>query len=312
MKLNKKLKILIGILSLLIIVFAVSTIMDSKKSKSTFKSTLIDVDTNNVSKIYIKSKTAPTGFPLEKTNSTWTVKADDKSYPADAGLIKNIIQQLDLVKTKRVVSKTSDKWGEYEVNDSLGTFVSVYENGTLTANIIVGKFTFTQSQNPYQRQPNIFSHIRLMDENEVYLVDGMLSMSFNRPANDYRDASICKVNTGDITSIEYIYPADSSFTLSKNNNLWEINGQACDSTKAANFINTLANKSHRNYSTASIDGKESNYTMVISGNNMQAITIKAFASENEVAIGSSANEGTVFAFNIDDFKQLFKSKDMFY
>lgn len=312
MKHNKGLKILISIFVVLAIILVITTIVDSKKKRATFKSVLIDTDTTSISKIYIQSKTAPDGYELMKKDSAWYVSVENKEYPVEQRTMANILQQLDLVKTKRVAAKSKDKWSEYEVTDSLGTFVTIYENGTVVSNFVVGKFSFTQSQNPYQRQPDVHSYIRLLDENEVYLVDGMLSMTFNRRAQDFRNPQIIGCNKASITKVSFNYQTDSSFVLVKENDAWMVNGTPADSLKTETFLNKLSNKSHRNYYNADLANKTPDYSITVSGNSMSDITIDAFViNENETAIVSSQNKGNVFSFSIADFKQLFVGSSEF-
>lgn len=309
---NNKLKILIAVFLVLAIGLTVSMIVDSKSKKATFKSELIDIDTNSVSKIAIKSKAAPEGFELIKQDEKWFVKVKDKQFPADDRLIKGIVQQLDLVKTKRVASKSKDKWTEYEVSDSLGSFITIYEGNSVTADFIAGKFSFTQSQNPYQRQPDIHSYIRLAGENETYLTDGMFSMMFNRDANSFRNSTLVGCKKDDISRISFMYPADSSFVLEKADNKWKVNGTPADSAKTAQFVNDLCFRSIRNYSTQDSPVGNANYTITIEGTNMQAITLKAFAvNENEYMLTSSQNEGTTFALSKTDLIQMFKGGSFF-
>lgn len=312
MKNNKKLKILVSLFGLLIVLYVVHLIIESNSTKATFKSVLVDVDTATVNAIEIQPKGEAQPFKLAKESDIWKVIIGDKSYPADNNAVKNFLQLTDLIKTKRVVSKTDEKWKEYEVNDSLGNFIKIYDAGELVADFIVGKFSFTQSQNPYQRQPNVYSYIRLNNEDEVYMVDGMLSMSVAGDATGFRDGTLSKCNKNDLNKISFSYPADSSFIMTKNGDFWEIDGMPCDSLSAAKFAGSIANKTHRKYSTASVDAMNPDYSIELTGNNMETINIDMFViAENEVAVRSSMNKENIFSFTPEEIKNLLKSKENF-
>ncbi|MBK8806734.1 MAG: hypothetical protein IPO21_08845 [Bacteroidales bacterium] len=124
---KKSIKIILSVFVLLCMIFIIINIRDSASKKSTFKSVLADVDTNTVSLIVIKNKNITNGIDLVKTDSVWNIIYNNKTFLVDKLMIDSILQQIDIVKPRRIASKQKISWAEYEVNDSLGTLVSIYD-----------------------------------------------------------------------------------------------------------------------------------------------------------------------------------------
>ena len=182
------------------------------------------------------------------------------------------------------------------------------------ADLVVGRFSYKQVSNQmsmYGRN-NIqgTSYVRLTGEDEVYGVDGFLSLSFNRTFNDWRDNTLVEVNKNDITTIKFIYPADSSFSIASKESKWYIDNIQADSSAVAGFLSTLSN----------VDGQDINdnfkpdivpdYQMVIEGNNLLNISIKCYRlPDGDYILNSSLNPDIYFSSKADGvFSRLFKSK----
>jgi len=75
----------------------------------------------------------------------------------------------------------------------------------------------------------IQSHVRVADDDKVYLVDGYLSLMFNNNPSMYRDKNICRFQEDQPLGLLFIYPADSSFVLTKTGNNWYVDDIRADS-----------------------------------------------------------------------------------
>ncbi len=290
---NKKLIVLLSVLVVLGAGVLLFFLNDTQESRSTFNSKIVDVDSTQVTEVIIKTKTSPQ-FSIYKTeDESWKIKSDNKEFNADKALISNIITAISTIKAKRIAETSKDKWNDYEVSDSLATKVSLKSKSKVLADIFVGKYSFMQPTNPYQRRPSILSYIRLAGEKETYAIEGMLSLIFGRDAKDYRNQDICVTNKDLINKITYTYP-DSSFTLLKTNGVWTLNGVNADSVQVDVFLSSIA--SMRNYSFAeNVDAKTlvPVFKAIIEGPE-PAIEIIASKSPTGYYIESSINKGTVF------------------
>ena len=182
-------------------------------------------------------------WTLSKTENTWQVSKGDFSTEATSSAVENLLNELKIVKAKRVAAKNPNKWATFEV-DSSGNRVQVFAGEKLLTDFVVGKFDMNQQTRTFT------SFVRMYDENAVYAVDGFLSMTFNQGMDAFRDKSLVKFNTQDITEFS-IQTEDEMQTYSKLVGNWSSNdGTILDSTKVMNYLNGVSNLNGKEF----IDG----------------------------------------------------------
>jgi hypothetical protein len=302
----KKLDIkwLVGIFATLLVIVVIVTLIDKKSTinhNRTFNSELTNIDTANVSAIIIYPKSKKEHIELVKTDEIWQVTIKNKKYNADENSLKNIIVTLGSMQATRVAAKDKSAWAEYEVTDSAATHLIVKEGKKVTADLYIGKFSYKQPKNanPYmQQRGTLTSYVRLAGEEEVYAVDGILSMAFNREASDFRNHTIIKSEKEKWTKLTFIRP-DGPFYLNKQNDRWMIDGIMADSASVAEYLSSISWLSNGNYIDESlVETNAMVYQLSIEGENFtQPINIKALKADtsNVFAIASSLNEGNYFS-----------------
>ena len=286
-KINNKLLVTVFVILLAIVVLVEFT--DSRKGNRTFKSDLVEVVTEDITSIEIYPKAAyGKQIKLFRENDNWKVESDGKKYNADPNTAVRMITELNSLKPKSVVATNKENWGKFEVTDSLGTEVKLLKGTEILADVIIGKFS-------YQDQRNMTSYVRLADDKEVYGVDGMLAMSFNRNLNSFRDRTIIKSNKADWTKLTFSYPADSSFVLEKKGEKWMIGEMETDSASVVKYFNQIASLSDGSF-TDEKPAISATHRLTIEGNNMMPkIEITGFYTDpDNFVLESIQNPDTWF------------------
>lgn len=243
---------MIGVLAVLVLIYFGVDFFSGKSRSKSFKTDLVTIDTARVSKIIIDSQGANT--EIIKENNTWKVSIGDGKYAeAQRSSVKGTLNSLLTIKPSRIAAKDPSKWKEYQV-DSAGTRVQVFEGGKATLDLVIGRFGFNQQAMQQQQMmggrggmQQFFSYVRLFAENEVYVAENFMGMSINANANDYRNKKILSLNTESIESIQFNYPADSSFVLSQIDSVWNIAGTVIDSAAVADYLSSLRNVNNSNF-----------------------------------------------------------------
>ncbi|MBW8049864.1 MAG: DUF4340 domain-containing protein [Cytophagales bacterium] len=314
------------ILVILLGVYFALEFWDKKERSSSYRDELVSIDTMNISKMIVTTKSYPgKDIVLIKNNAGWYIRLKEgKNVPADNGEVKRAIDVLIQVKTRRLAANDPSKFNELRV-DTSGTRVQVFEGDKKTLDLIIGKFSF-------QNKRDFYTYVRLADENEVYTTDAFLGPSFEKDFSRWRDQTIVRSAPDSITAITWAYPADSSFTLAKTlmkkgvtkssrvlgrdlGGLWSVNGALADSTKVKNFLNSLRNiysdKFADDVSKTNLSNKV--FTMVIELSGSEKIEIGVYQHPTyKWIINSSTNPESYFAS--DDqivVKKLFISKGRF-
>lgn len=313
---------LIIILAIVLGIYFITELIGQKER--TFREIVMEIDTSGVTEISISPPDKPQSV-LVKEGNNWMVVIDGKSYQADDEVVKSILDPLVKMKTLKPAATSPDAWRDLKVDDSTGIHVVIKDSKDELADFYIGKMGFMQPPegqnnqqiNPYQRrQPTMFAHVRLADENLVYAVEGYLNMSYNLLPKHFRVKNLTKINKNDITKISFNYPGELSYQLVKRDTVWNIEEKEPDSTKTvrylANFTNLRANEF---VDEEMISGLNPEFELVVEGNNFSPVTILAYPSgeEGKYYITSSKNKDGVFdgsAANL--YSRLFVEKDHFF
>ena len=286
-KLNSK--ILAAVFVVLLVIVILIELADSRQGGRTFREDIVEVETDQVTSLEILPKvTGGELIRLVKEDEMWFAESAGKKYNSDASLVTSMINELNRITPESVVATNKSRWEQYEVTDSLGTSVKLFNGAELLADLIIGKFSFSQPR-------KMTSYVRLADEDEVYGVDGMLGMSFNRNLNSFRDRTVLSSSSSDWTRLTFSYPADSSFVLEKTGDGWLAGGQPADSASVAEYFSSVSNLSEGQFAENDPSGSPS-HKLVIEGNNeMQPLEITGYyQDEDNFITGSSQNLGSFF------------------
>lgn len=301
-KLN--LKSLLIIFIILLILVLVIFYVDSKKGERSFRANIIDIDTSKVTSVVIYprlNKEEP--IEILKKGSSWKISHQEKQLNADNDVVKNMLKSLVELKPKRIAATDKSKWKEFEVDDSLSTRVQLLTGKKTGADLYIGKFSYQQPKgqmpNYYNQRGTITTCVRLADEKTVYVVDGFLSMTFNRNVNDLRNKSVIRSDNKNWTRLSFSYPADSSFVMVREDNKWMVDGLLADSASVYRYFNAISRLNSQDF----VDDRQPLmdqpvYTLKIEGDNfIKPIHIKAFITDtvHKQLITSSLNTGSYFS-----------------
>jgi hypothetical protein len=303
--------VFIALLALVIL----SLLFDKSNRSSGFKAELVDIDSAKISAILIDPPGDKENIELKRTGATWTVKINNKWYNANSTQLESILKEFMKLRANRVAARDEERWAEFHVNDSLGTRVQVFQGEKIVSDIYLGRFSYRQAPNssPYMRQqPLMFTFVRLTDEKEVYSTEGMIGMSFNRAANDFRDRKIVDFDKSKLQSIS-VNAAEGNYTITNENGKWLIDGLLPDSTAMENYISGLSKLNSGDFIEESVINMNlSPYSITIQGLGFNPIEVKAFPADsvNGFAIESSLNKGSYFSGNkADVFNKIFPGKE---
>lgn len=296
----KTLGIIFGILLVLV---AIVELTDIRKGSRNFKKILIEVNADEITGIELQPKAANGNtIKLVRENDVWQVEDNSKKYKADQSVAGNLISELNGLKPQSVVATGKDRWKQYEVTDSLGTRVKLLKGSDVIADLVVGKFSYSQPN-------NMTSYIRLTGENEVYGVDGTLGMSFNRNLDSFRDRNIIKSSSGNWNKLTFTYPADSSFVLEKVDGKWQINNQPADSTAVSTYLSSIARLSDSKFDDTN-PGITSTHQLTIVGGAVPINVSGYKVDADHFYLESDQNPGTMFN-SPESAKKLFVSSRKF-
>jgi len=296
----------------------VITLVDRKKGERSFRKELFDIDSAEVTSvsIYPKGK-MDQGIQLQKEGNKWQVRSQKESYPADTNFIRNLLQTLRSVKPEGVMGIDPSSWNDFQVSDTTGTHVLIEQGKKVSADFTVGRVSF--SQPPQQmagrnRNPIVKSHIRVADDDKVYLVDGYLSLMFPAQESYYRNKTLCKFRKELATQLTFTYPGDSSFTVQKINGHWLLDGLGADSAAMETYLRGISTMNGTEFADESSQAMPFLFKLRIDGDNMPFIEIHGAKAEPAKLyfVKSSVNPTATFKSNTPQlFNRIFAGKKKF-
>lgn len=262
-------------------IFLLSKLFDTNKRVKSFDTELIALDTASISSIILYPKAdGHAETRLEKSANIWTVSQNGQSYPADQNAIKSLLPGLAETKVKQMVARSKDKWEQYEVTDSLGTRVKVYAGKKELADLMVGKFTFQQEPQ------SMTSFARRTKENDVYAIDGFLSMAYNRGLDAWRDKSFVNVDPNNINKLTFDTP-EGQQVIQQVDGQWMTGSSSLDSLSIATYLNLFKNMTNQQFGTAV--STAATHSLMLEGNNMQPVNIRCFADGDQYVLNATAS-----------------------
>jgi hypothetical protein len=247
---------------------------------------LEQIDTAKVSKVTIEANGEL--VDIYQKAGLWKLKlSDGKIVGGSDANIKSALGALLTVKPSRMASRKESKWTEYQVDDSTGTRVQVYEGSDKTLDIMLGRFGV-------QGQKSYHTFVRLNEDKEVYVANNFMNFSVPSDAASYRNQQLMRTDQDTLIAVTLNYPADSSVQLSNNGGLWFANGQLADSTAIIDYFSELDFVNSKAFE----DDKENIAIPVLTArysfSNREDITIEAYQKNNEWVINSSENKESYF------------------
>lgn len=307
---KKNNKILIFVFVILLAAVGANQLIRSSKGERSFRKDIIEMQADEINKISIFPKNAGNRYvEIALKDSVWQLKFDNILFAADQDLIKGIVDELATMTPERLVANQKELWKDYDITDSLGVKVVVYSSKGKKSELTLGRFTYNQDT----RKP--ITYLRVDSDKGVYAVEGYLAMTFNREINSLRDRNLFRGNQNDLTQISFTYPADSSFTLTKEGTGWLLNGAPVDSSRMASYLNTvsyLVGSDFRDDFNPATAPQEL-CKLQITRQNMNPVEIKAYQDAKGIVLNSSENKLSYFSGGKPDiFNMVFQGKGFFF
>lgn len=306
-----KIKTLLIVIVALAGVYAAFTFLDVNQKESTLDTNALQIDTALISQISFNPEMINRAeLSLVRQEGQWKVSQDGATFTADAASVARLLQDLSRLKIDRVVGKDANTWEKFELGENQVTPVNISYTKGKSLTFYLGGFNFDQ------QTQQAMTYIRMEGDERSYLVYGYLLGHFNRDAASYRNRMICLTDFEQINKINFTYPADSSFTLSKNNGIWFKNLQSADTIEIDAFVRSLSNLQSPSVIGKAIEAEKlfPAYRLEIIAGSMEKVVIECLTGHPEfpLIIRSSMNEESFFDGSMNQlFESTFPSSSRF-
>ncbi len=154
---TKNLKIILSVLAGLIIIFFVS--QRGQQQYSSKSSNVFNASAKDVHRFIIQNKSD--AIEISRIDTLWKISGND-TLNIKQRSIDNFLDKVLPVMKGTLVSKNTEKWGKYSIDDSTGTHLALLDNDGNTLEYAV----FGRSKSDYSR-----NYVRGKDDAHVYLTN---------------------------------------------------------------------------------------------------------------------------------------------
>ena len=289
--------------------YAITKVVKSNQGSRSFKTQIASVDTAQVQTIALYPQIAQQKeIKFVRGKQGWVAQQGKTQAIAESGKVSALLADLRSVKPQRLVANDASKWATYQLTDSLCTRVKLLgNNGQELMTLLIGK-AGTGGE----------SFVRLPNDQEVYAIGSFLAANANKGFNDWRNQEVLKFNLPAINKISFKYPADSSFTLIKENSTWKMGEAIADSALVIQYLGSISAKRSNQFVDGFTPQKQPDFILELSGASPVAgapnarFIVQGFAANNEVYIRTSVNPSALFVGKTSGlFDTIFKAKGDF-
>lgn len=196
---------------LLLILVALYLLVEHRESLMVSPKTVdnfLGVDTTEVSKIEISK--FGSSMTLSRAGGNWYIMEGEEPKKADKNAIKQLIDIVGGMKVGNVISDNPANQIKFQVDTLTGSTVSVYSGDRLLSAVVIGKMA-----------DMMHTYVRQLDEDKVYLAEGMMSHLFNRSPSDWRDKTIFDIDLSSVQGAEIQF-GDQFYLIERADTVWNL------------------------------------------------------------------------------------------
>lgn len=302
---------LLVIFTVLLLLFAITQWIQNRKGEKTFRSEIAPLDTAKVTEILLQE--GKREARIFRTNNHWKVSSGNAEWNADFNAVRNLMEEVSLMKAEQVVATSDALWKELGVDDSAGIHVTIRGKRKTLVGIVVGRFSYRPPLSPYDRQGTAITYVRRSDEKNVYAVNGFLRFSMAPDPGSFRNKNLLSGQSASWMRLRFTYPGDSSFVLEKKDKGWYIDQMPADSSRTQEYLGNMEHVIGYEFADSAKRAQFPAFTLLVEQNGGNPIEIKAFPSDSvhHYVLSSSMNPESWFSGKNGLTERIFKGKSYF-
>ena len=200
---NKKQKIYIGILVILMIVFFITKMGNNIEKRISF----FQADSSKI--VTIEISNLKDTLRLSKKNNEWMLVYPFE-YPTNEYQIKNIFSKVLNVKTSNLpISESESSFDTYKVTNSQGTLIKFLDkNNYVLDEAIIGKSSSSKT-----------TPVRRPDETKIFRLEENLNHVITINTDNWREKTILEIEENSISKISVLCD-ENAYELTPSDSLW--------------------------------------------------------------------------------------------
>lgn len=219
---------------------------------------------------------------LTRQGTRWQATQHNITATVPHQKINSLLHTAAALRPERIVSRKKEKWHEYDLGDSTAKSVSFYNNNQPVMTLKLGKET---AGNTY---------VRVDEDNDVYLLNGALTSSISTVFSDWRDQTLLQFGIDQVRKIDFHYPADSGFTVERQNKQWMVSAQPADSTGIKSYLGKINHQTADTFADTFKPLKDPDITVTYTLADNQQVVLKGWLQSFDAWVLNSSIQPDVY------------------
>lgn len=297
---NKNNIYIYGVVLVALIVVSYFVMRDTSGEKKTLKLSekLFAVDSLAIDKLEIERNGKK--VVMEKKGGLWNVVVP-VLYTANQQFIGSAISNLKNYKISSIVSDNPNNRSFFGLNDTNLTKLSIYQNGALAGQILIGNASTGASQ----------TYIKKTDANEIYLAENFLFNNFVKTdLTEWRDKTVISIPRGAVKFIDFYTDSEKYTVTQDTTNKFYVGKDTVSTAVFDGVLNMLQNFNTQNFkdTTISADTKALYGAKVTWGKETEFRFIKSGGEESKKFLMQVSGVNQIFEVDENFVKMFVKPK----
>ncbi len=263
---------------------------------------LVEVDTSLVQSIsvYHDGQTVT----LERNGEVGWQLTNPLIYPANTRFVDQLLEKLTDMRIESVISKSRDKWAEFEV-DTTGYQLTVVSEDGDEVRLVLGKAAELYRQ----------TYARLADSEETLLIKGTYGVTLNRTIDNWRDKRIYRGPQHEIVGVQ-----SDSLHITREGEAWTIHLEGgetkpADTAAATRVQSTISRLRTSTFPEASeyegMDWSSPDKVLTVELANAEPMVLRFYEDPENERRYYVRQEGVETVYTVFEgiYKQLFKTNE---
>ncbi len=229
---NVRMKALVAVVLVMALLWFVGDRFGMRAKERTFHDVVMELDTAQVRAFTISSaRKGRTPMRFFRDGGLWRLTAGTDTFRVERDAVLDVLGPLGGLRVKRQVGTMDLVKDRYDLSDTLCEHLEIELADGDRRELLVGASTFSP-KGPW-------SHVNVPGEQEVYAVDGKLSMATEMKVDEWRPRTVVDGDSRNWSRLHFRFPGND-YTLERVNGEWRLDGGSCDTARVEKYAMSLS------------------------------------------------------------------------
>lgn len=279
-----------------------------KCQQSEYESVTEKEKSARITEIVIDDHKNKQNFILKQAeDGLWHLTSNKNIFLAEQQAVGQLISDILDFKIGNLLISGAEFFKKYGLEQEEALQATAKEGDAVVFDLLIGKSE--------KQDKTSITYTRWNGEDDIYANSSFPRAIFLTNPDEYRNRRLCNISRLKMNAVEYSYPADSSFVLTKTSSeSWLIDGKQGNGEEIEPFLGTLGFVMSGRYADISRSAlpKSPKYRVRITGENSEIFDIYAYQVAKNWYLTSSYDENSVWdASDLELLHRIFPSKKRF-